>query len=175
LTTRGELSIEKLRREHEVDAFDCGEEALNRYLVRHALANQLAGSSQTYVALDDGATVVGFYTLTVGQVEYGDAPERLVKGMPRYPVPIMILARLAVAIAAQGRGLGAGLLRDAMLRTIQAADIAGIRAFVTHAKNDPARAFYEHFDFVPLATDPYHLYCLIKDIRRLTGERPTEE
>ena len=170
MTTPGELSIEKLRREHEVDAFDCGEEALNRYLVRHALANQLAGSSQTYVALDHGVSVVGFYTLTVGQVEYGDAPERLVKGMPRYPVPIMILARLAVASMAQGRGLGAGLLRDAMLRTVQAADIAGIRAFVTHAKNDQARAFYEHFDFVPLVTDPYHLYCLIKDIRRFTAD-----
>ena len=108
--------------------------------------------------------------VTVGQVEYGDAPERLVKGMPRYPVPIMILARLAVASMAQGRGLGAGLLRDAMLRTVQAADIAGIRAFVTHAKNDQARAFYEHFDFVPLVTDPYHLYCLIKDIRRFTAD-----
>jgi len=167
LTTPGELSIEKLRREHEVDAFDCGEEALNRYLVRHALANQLAGSSQTYVALDHDATMVGFYTLTVGQVEYGEAPERLVKGMPRYPVPIMILAHLAVASVAQGTGLGAGLLRDAMLRTVRAADIAGIHAVVIHAKTDQARAFYEHFDFVPLVTDPYHLYCLIKDIRRL--------
>jgi GNAT superfamily N-acetyltransferase len=170
LTTPGELSIEKLRREHEVDAFDCGKEAINRYLIRHTLANQLARSSQTYVAQGHGATVVGFYTLTVGQVEYGDAPERLVKGMPRYPVSIMILARLAVAMVAQGRDLGAGLLRDAMLRTIQAAEIAGIRAFVAHAKNDQARAFYEHFDFVPLATDPYHLHCLIKDIRRFTGE-----
>ena len=164
---QGKLSIEKLRGEHAVETFDCGEEALNRYLLRHALANQLAGSSQTYVALNQDLAVVGFYTLTVGQVEYADAPDRLVKGMPRYPVPIMILARLAVASVAQGRGLGAGLLRDAMLRTVQAADIAGIRAFVTHAKNDEARAFYEHFDFVPLATDPYHLYSLIKDIRRL--------
>jgi len=167
------LSIEKLRREHEVEAFDCGEEALNRYLIRHALANQLAGSSQTYVAIQDGTVVVGFYTLTVGQVEYGDVPERLVKGKPRYPVPVMILARLAVARTTRGRRLGAGLLRDAMLRTVQAADIAGIRAFVTHAKNEQARAFYQHFDFVPLSTDPYHLYCLVKDIRRFVVAKRT--
>jgi GNAT superfamily N-acetyltransferase len=162
----GELSIEKLRREHRVEEFDCGEEALDRCLIRHALGKQLAGSSQTYVALDQDAAVLGFHTLTVGQAEYGDAPDRLVKGMPRYPVPIMILVRLAVASAAQGRGVGAGLLRDAMLRTVEAADIAGTRAFVTHAKNERARTFYGNFDFVPLSTDPHHLYCLVKDIRR---------
>lgn len=162
-----QLSIEKLHRNHEVETFECGERALNDYLVRHALSNQRAGSSQTYIALNAKNNIVGYYTLTVGQVLYADAPERLKKGLPSYPVPIMVLARLATSLEWQGHGIGAGLLKDAMLRTIQAADIAGIRAFVTHAKNDRAKAFYEHFDFVPLPSDPYHLNCLVKDIRRL--------
>jgi predicted N-acetyltransferase YhbS len=79
----------------------------------------------------------------------------------------MPLARLAVAISWQGKGLGSGLLRDAMLRTHQAADIAGIRAFAIHAKDDEATAFYGHFDFLPLPSDPYHLFRLLKDIRKL--------
>lgn len=108
---------------------------------------------------------MGYYTLVVGQVEYADAPERLKKGLARNPVPIMLLARLAIAIAWQGKGLGAGLLKDAMLRTLQAADIAGIRAFAVHAKDDQARAFYEHFGFSQLPSDPYHLFRLLKDIR----------
>lgn len=158
------LRIEKLQRSHAVDEFDCGREALNRFLARYAFQNQQAGASQTYIALADGA-VVGYYTLVVGQVEYAAAPERLTKGLARHPVPIMLLARLAIATSWQGKGLGAGLLKDAMQRTLQAADIAGIRAFAVHAKDDEARAFYEHFGFSPLPSDPYHLFRLLKDIR----------
>ncbi len=158
------LRIEKLQRSHLVDEFDCGREALNRFLIRYAFQNQQAGASQTYTALADGA-VVGYYTLVVGQVEYAVAPERLTKGLARHPVPIMLLARLAIATSWQGKGLGAGLLKDAMQRTLQAADIAGIRAFAVHAKDDEARAFYEHFGFSALPSDPYHLFRLIKDIR----------
>lgn len=164
------LRIEKLERGHEVESFDCGREALNRFLVRFALQNQMAGASQTYVALAD-EQVVGYYTLVVGQVEHADAPERLIKGLARHPVPIMLLARLAVGIAWQGRKLGSGMLKDAMLRTLQAAEIAGIRAFAVHAKDDQARAFYEHFDFFPSPTDPYHLFRLLKDIRNLVGQK----
>jgi hypothetical protein len=89
----------------------------------------------------------------------------LTKGLARHPVAIMLLARLAVAIAWQGNGLGSGLLKDTMLRTVQAADIAGIRAFAGHAKDDEARAFYERFDFVASASDAYHLFRLLEDIR----------
>jgi predicted N-acetyltransferase YhbS len=109
--------------------------------------------------------VASYYTLVVGQVEYGDAPERLTKGLARHPVPIMLLARLVVATSWQGKGLGSGLLKDAMLRTLQAADIAGIRAFAVHAKDDEAKSFYERFDFVASPSDPYHLFRLLKDIR----------
>jgi GNAT superfamily N-acetyltransferase len=158
------LRIEKLQRSHDIDLFDCGREALNRFLIRYALQNQQAGASQTYVALADD-DVAGYYTLVVGQVEYDAAPERMTKGLARHPVPIMLLARLAVATSWQGKGLGAGMLKDAMQRTLQAAEIAGIRAFGVHAKDDEARVFYEHFGFSPLPSDPYHLFRLLKDIR----------
>jgi len=156
--------IEKLQRHHPLETFDCGREALNRFLIRYALQSQQGGASQTYVALT-GEAVVGYYTLVVGQVDYDDAPERLKKGLARHPVPIMLLARLAIATSCQGKGLGSGLLKDAMLRTLQAAEIAGIRAFVAHAKDDAAKAFYERFDFVPSPSDPYHLFRLMKDVR----------
>ena len=159
-----ELRIEKLQRGHDVVTFDCGREALNRFLIRYAFQNQQAGASQTYIALGNEA-VAGYYTLVVGQVEYNDAPERLTKGLARHPVPIMLLARLAVATSWQGKGVGSGLLKDAMLRTLQAADIAGIRAFAVHAKDEEARSFYEHFDFTASPSDPYHLFRLLKDIR----------
>src|SRR5438093_9957501 len=101
--------IEKLRRDHHVDLFDCGQEALNRFLARYALQNQQAEVSQTYVGLVDDE-VVGFYTLVVAQVEYDDAPQRLAKGLAKHPIPLMLLARLAIATNRQGKGLGSGLL-----------------------------------------------------------------
>jgi GNAT superfamily N-acetyltransferase len=158
------LKIEKLARAHALDAFDCGEDALNRFLTRFALPNQQANASQTYVGLA-GDVVIGYYTLVVSEVAYDDAPDRLKKGLARHPVPLMLLARLAVGTTWKGKGVGAGLLKAAMLRTKQAAGIAGIRAFAAHAKDDAARAFYEHFGFLPSPTDPLHMFLLTKDLR----------
>jgi GNAT superfamily N-acetyltransferase len=158
--------IEKLDRHHDVDRFDCGREPLNRFLTHYALQNQKAGASRSYVALA-GASVIGYSTLVVGEIADEAAADRLRKGLARYPVPVMILARLAIATAQQGQGLGAGVLKDAMVRTVQAADIAGIRAFIVHAKDNQAKAFYERFDFQPAPTDAHHLYLLLKDIRKL--------
>jgi GNAT superfamily N-acetyltransferase len=158
--------VEKLRREHPVDAFDCGREELNRYLIRYAWQNQQAGASQTYVGIVNEA-VVGYYTLAVGQVSYEAAPARLTKGLARHAVPMMLLARLGVDRRWQSQGIGQALLRDAMQRTFQAADIAGIRAFAVHAKDENARRFYEHFDFIPSPVDPMHLFVLLKDVRRI--------
>ena len=168
------LRIEKLQRSDAIDAFDCGREALNKFLIRFALQNQQAEASQTYVALADDE-VVGYYTLVVGQIDYDDAPGRLKKGLARHPVPIMLLARLAIATTWQGKRLGAGLLKDAMLRTLRAADIAGIRGFAVHAKDDEARGFYEHFDFLPSPTDPFHLFRLLKDIRNIVKDVSTKK
>ncbi len=161
--------IEKLRRDHPIDAFDCGQEVLNNWLRKHALQNQGAGATQTYVGLA-GKIVIGYYSLAVGQIEYGDAPERLQKGLARHPVPFMLLARLAVDKEWQRKGVGRALLRDAVLRTVQAAEIAGIRALAVHAKDEQARRYYEQFDFVASASDSLHLLVLLKDIRRRVGD-----
>jgi len=159
------FSVEKLAQHHIVESFDCTNEALNRFLIQHALINQLSNASQTYLGLADGE-VIGFYTLTVGQVAPKDSPPRLTKGLTRHPVPVMLLARLAVSTQWQQRGVGAGLLKDALRRTLQAADIAGIRAFAVHAKDETARAFYQHFDFVASPTDAHHLFLLLKDVKK---------
>jgi GNAT superfamily N-acetyltransferase len=157
--------IEKLRRDHAVDGFTCGRSELDRFLIRYAFTNQMANASQTYVALcnDD---IIGFYSLVVGEISYAAAHERLIKGLARHPVPIMLLARLAVHVDWQGKRIGAHILRDAMLRTLQAADIGGIRAFAVHAIDDSAKRFYEHFGFEPSPVDPLHLFCLIKDLKK---------
>jgi GNAT superfamily N-acetyltransferase len=164
------LRIEKLARQHAVDTFDCGREELNRYLLRYAWVSQQANAAQTYLGLA-GDAVIGFYTLVVGEVAYDDAPHRLTKGLARHPVPIMLVARLAVSVEWQGKRIGAGLLKDAMLRTLAAADIGGIRALAVHAKDENARTFYQHFDFVPAPTDPFHLFVLIKDLKRAQSAR----
>lgn len=160
--------IEKLQRSHAVDAFDCGQENLNRFLVRNALQNQQSGSSTTYVALA-GEDIICYYTLAFGHIEYKDATPRIIKGLGKYPIPIMLLARLATSVNWQGKGIGRGLLKDAVLRTLQAADIAGLRAIAAHAKDDNARAFYEKYDFAPSPTDDYHMMVLLKDIRAAIG------
>lgn len=160
--------IEKLRREHAISAFDCGQADLNTWLIKYRLQNQSASAAQTYVGLVND-TVVGYYSLAVGQVEYSGAPDRLRKGLARHPVPIMLLARLAVHKEWQGKGIGRALLRDATLRTMQAAEIAGIRALVVHAKDDEAKRYYEQFDFIPSPADPPHLFVLLKDLHKLMG------
>jgi GNAT superfamily N-acetyltransferase len=160
--------VEKLRPDHAIEDFDCGREELNRYLRRFAWSNQQAGAAQTYIGLA-GEVILGYHTLAVGHIIREDAPERLMKGLARHPIPIMLLARLAVDRRRQGQGVGKALLRDAMQRTLQAADIAGIRALAVHAKDAEARVFYEKFDFILSPTDPMHLFILLKDVRRIVS------
>lgn len=160
--------VAKLAREHEVDEFDSGSDALDRFLKVHALQSQGAGVAQTYVAAL-GSRVVGYHTLAVGSVVHEDAPGRLKKGVPRHPIPVVVLARLAVDGSWQGRGLGSALVVDAMRRVLQAADIAGVRAIAVHAKDGAARRFYEHLGFEPFPGQPLTLYRLLKDVRGMMG------
>lgn len=160
--------VAKLGASDVVDAFDCGHTALNQFLQRYALVNQKANSAQTYVCCNNGE-VVGFYSLAVGSVDPASAPSRVLKGVARHPVPVMILARLAVDVAHQRMGLGQALLRDALLRTAQAADIAGVRALLVHAKDEAARQWYESWEFEPSPTDPFHLFLMLKDLKALLG------
>lgn len=158
--------VEKLRPDHRIESFDCDREELNHYLQRFAWQNQQAGAAQTYIGLSDNA-VIGYYTLAVGHVTREEAPGRVTKGLARHPAPIMLLARLAVDHLWQRQGIGKALLKDALLRTLQAADIAGIRAFAVHAKDEEARHFYLKFNFIPSPSDPMHLFLLLKDVHRI--------
>lgn len=162
-------SVRKLTPADSTEGFDCGQLSLNQFLQRYALVNQKANSAQTYVCCL-GAEVVGFYSLAVGSVDPEDAPARVVKGLARHPVPVMILARLAVDRDHQGKGLGKALLKDALLRTAQAADIAGIRCLLVHAKDEAARQWYESWEFEPSPTDPYHHFLMLKDLKALLAE-----
>lgn len=161
-------SVEKIHFDHETETFDCGQADLNRFLSRFAFVNHRAHTAQTYVVCR-GMRVVGYYSLTVGHADHLDAPARVTQGMARHPIPLIILARLAVDKHEQGQGLGAALLKDALSRSAKAADIAGIRALFVHAKNNEAAAFYAHFNFRPSPTDPHHLFLLMKDIQKMMG------
>lgn len=153
-----------LDRAHELDEFDCGVPALNDYLKRHAWANHQGGASRTYVAAR-GARVVGYYTLAPGSVSPAQAPTRIMKGQARHPVPVILLARLAVDKGEQSRGIGRGLLKDALLRAVRAADEIGGRAVLVHAKDKVAAQFYQAFGFAPSPLDAFHLFLLMKDIK----------
>jgi len=160
--------VRKLAATDNVDYFDCGQPALNQFLQRFALVNQKSNSAQTYVSCCT-VPVVGYYSLAVGSVDPATATPRVIKGVAQHPVPVMILARLAVDLQHQGAGLGKALLKNALLRTAQAADIAGIRALLVHAKDESARQWYLNWEFEPSASDPFHLFLLLKDIKAMVG------
>ena len=161
--------VRKLVSADAVESFDCGQPALNQFLQRFALVNQKSNSAQTYVCCQSGV-VVGYYSLAVGGVDPATAAPRVAKGMPQHPVPVMILARLAVDLEHQGVGLGKALLKDALKRSAQAADIAGIRALLVHAKDESARQWYLNWEFEPSASDPFHLFLLMKDLKAMAGK-----
>ena len=155
---------------HRFGEFACGEPALDDWVRRHARAAQSSGAARVYVAADSEGTVSGFYALAACQIEAAAAPERLPRGEPRLrPVPAVLLARLAVDLRHQGPGVGQSLLRDALLRCLQASTSVGIRALLVHAKGDEARRWYERLGFAPSPTDPYHLVLLLKGVAAIIG------
>lgn len=155
-----------LATQHRLEGFDCGELALNDWLVRHARQAQGSGSAKTFVVADDDDRVAGYFSLTVGQVDTLEAPERIRKGMGQYPVPVVILARLAVSREHQRRGTGVGLLQDAIRRTLAIAEQAGVRAMLTHPLNEDAARFYARFGFIPSPLREQQWLLLLKDARR---------
>jgi GNAT superfamily N-acetyltransferase len=165
--------IEKLQRNHLLDPFDCGIDDLNRFLRLHAWSNQQAQSAQTYVLARELA-VLGYYTLAAGSVSHKEATDRVRKGLARHPIPVILLARLAVDRSVQKKGIGPALLKDALLRCAQAAETIGARAVLVHAKDENARGFYGHFDFEPSPSDPYHLLLIMKDVLRIIGRSAHE-
>lgn len=150
---------------HLLEGFDCGKTALNDWLLRHARQAQNSGSAKTFV-VTDGDRVTGYFSLTVGQIDILEAPERIRQGMGYYPVPVVILARLAVSTLYQGRGIGLGLLKDAIRRTMMMAEHAGIRAMLTHPIDEEATRFYTRFGFVASPLRDQQLLLLLKDARK---------
>ena len=153
------------KREHDRGSFACGEPELDRWLVDHALAAQASGSARVFVSTD-GSRVVGYYALAAAQLQPAEAAERALKGQPKQrPIPAVLLARLAVDLDNQGKGLGRSLLQDAMLRTHAAAGELGIRLMLVHAKHEEAGDWYRRFGFEESPTDRLHLMLLMKDLQ----------
>ena len=150
---------------HRLDEFDCGKPALTDWLLRHARQAQSSGSARTFVVCDD-ERVAGYFSLTVGQIDTLEAPERMRRGMAQYPIPLVILARLAIDLDYQRRGLGFSLLQDAIRRTVAIAEHAGIRALLTHPIDAQADAFYRRFGFEATPAHDRQLILLLKDARR---------
>ena len=156
---------EPLDAQHRLEGFGCGKPPLNDWLLRHARQAQGSGSAKTFVVADD-ERIAGYFSLTVGQVDTLEAPERIRKGMGQYPVPVVILARLAVSQRDQRRGIGAGMLQDAIRRTFLIAEQAGIRAMLTHPIDEEAARFDNRFGFIASPLREQQLLLLLKDARR---------
>lgn len=151
-----------------VATFDCGVEVLNTWLREHALASDRSGMTSVYVTTA-GGRVVGYYGLCTSVIEHEDAIAKVGRGMPRHPIPALLISRFAVDVSQQGHGLGRQLLRDALVRVVKVADDVGVRALHVHAKNPQARAFYASVGFTPSPVDDAHLQLPIKTIRASLG------
>jgi len=152
---------EKLQPEHDVSKFDCADPVLNDWLRRRALQNQQSGASSTYVVLDN-RRVAGYYSLAAGSVARESAPGRVRRNVPD-PVPVVVLGRLAIDQDYQRQGLGRSLLRDAILRVLQAADIIGVRAILVHALFEEAKRFYEKCGFTASPINPLTLMITLPE------------
>jgi GNAT superfamily N-acetyltransferase len=156
---------------HDVEDFDCGVGSLSVWLTRHAAQAAAVGSARTFVVVDaQQQRVVGYHALTAASIAHEHATTRAARGMRRHPIPAALLARLAVDVSVQGRGIGAWLLRDAMLRTLSASESVGIRVLLVHALDAAARGFYERHGFKASPTDPLNLQMLMKDLRAAVDE-----
>jgi len=160
-----------LGEEHVVEGFRCTSPALTKWLLERAHKNQREGASRCFVVCDARRNVVGYYALAAGQISHAEAPGPVRRNMPD-PIPVAILARLAVHEAWTGQGIGRGLLKDAELRILQAAQQMGIRVLLCHAIDTSAKAFYRHFDFIESPVEPMTMMLSIPALQaRLYGRR----
>ncbi len=159
---------EPLTADHHLATFESGQPLLDDWLRRRALAAMASGSARTYVSCAEGA-VIGYYALSAGAVAHAVASGKVRRNMPD-PVPVMVLGRLAVHAPWQGHGIGRALVRDAVLRTLAVAEIAGIRALLVHALDEPAAAFYLGCGFAPSPIAPLTLMITLADARAALGE-----
>lgn len=160
---------ELLREHHELAGFSSGEDVLGDWLRKRASANQASGASRTYVVCE-GDHVIGYYALASGAISVASAPGRFRRNMPE-PIPVAVLARLAVDRHWQGKGIGRGLFRDAAWRVARAADLIGIRGIVVHAISEKAKSFYIALGFDPSPREPMTLMVTLTDIRAVLHEQ----
>ena len=158
--------IERLGRSHERPAFDCGKSPLDEFIARLVSQYEKRNLGRTYVAVRPGERrVIGYYTLASGAIAFQNLPEDSARKLPKHPVPVILLARLAVDRSAQGQGLGEGLLLDALSRCLGLADEVGVHAVEVDAIDRQARAFYEKYGFVPLPDSESHLFLPVSTMR----------
>jgi predicted N-acetyltransferase YhbS len=150
-----------LTADHQLNTFNCGETSLDEWLKRRALLNQSNGASRTFVVVDESQLVMGYYALAAGAVHHQDATRSIRQNMPD-PIPVMVLARLAVDIRTKGMQLGAGLLRDAVDRSLAVAKNTGVRALLVHALHERAKQFYLYFGFQASPVHPLTLMLRLK-------------
>lgn len=157
-----------LQPKHQLEEFSCSSEEQTNWLRRHARQSVASGSTRVFVVTEvDADQVVAYYAWCMAQLSLEAVPERVRRGAGKYPQPVALLARLGVDSRHEGRGLGAGLLKDVLLRFVAVADEIGTRALLVHAESEIARNYYLHLlpDFLPSPTDPLHLVLLAKDLR----------
>jgi len=164
---RDDWQIVRLHKTHRRDAFDCGSQELNEYVRRFARQNDRKGIARVYVAVYPSEVLVrGYYTLSNSAVEHESMPEQTQKRLPRYPVPTVLIGRLAVDNSVKGLGLGRDLLMDGLYRVLKAADQIGIHAVEVDAKDDNARSFYAKYGFVSLLDDDRHMFLSVRVAKR---------
>ena len=171
MTPKAKYSSSKpLDKSHDRDSFDCGVEPLNAYLKKYALQNQKKDAARTYVVTNEENRIVGYYTLVFGSVSQAETTSEVSSGLGKYPIPIILLARLAIETSEKGKGLGKALVRDDLLRAIRASEIAGLRAVLVHAKDEAAKNFYQKLGFKSAPHNEFHLFMKMSDIRASLAE-----
>ncbi|MCB0262301.1 MAG: GNAT family N-acetyltransferase [Calditrichaeota bacterium] len=160
------ILFELLDKKHRRNNFDCGNEALNQFIKSFALQNQKKQVSNTFVAFypDAPNTILGYYSVSSGSLKYDDLPEEIQKKLPKYPIPMILMGRLAVDVSTQGQGIGQKLLMDAFRRAFFAAKEIAAAAVVVNAKDEKAKAFYQKYGFRELTNDPLTLFITMKEI-----------
>lgn len=168
MSPAADLRLERLAAHHDATTFDSGNRGLDDWLRRHAFAAQQMDSARTFVLTEHGR-IVGYFSLTMGSVLRSDAPTTLVRGLPAYPVGMVLLARLAVDRSARGQGMGSLLLADALRKAVAAGEVAAARLIVVDAIYEDAAGFYQRFGFLRAPEHPLRLYRRMKDVRASLG------
>jgi hypothetical protein len=167
-----DLIISPLGKQHDRKPFDCGEPSLNQYLNRYASQDIRRRVNRVFVSSPPDAPrqVIGYYSLSAGGLDAADLPEEFRRRLPRYPVPVVLLGRLAVAISHQGKRFGSILLADALQRITQATQVMAVYAVVVAALNDGAAEFCQQFGFIPLPSQPLKLFLPIESVATFFDE-----